>query len=197
MENQQVKLATFGAGCFWCVEACFKRVKGVSKVTSGYCGGHKENPAYEEVKSGVTGHAEVVQIEYDPTVTTYLTLLKAFFKAHDPTQLNRQNDEDVGTMYRSAIFYHDGEQKSQAEQLINALKGQQEFENDIVTTLEEMTKFWIAEDYHQNYYENNPKQDYCYRMVRVKYKKFLKNFELTNLTDGPGVNGEKFGDETE
>lgn len=106
MDNKSSKIATFAGGCFWCIEACFKRVKGVTKVTSGYCGGHQDNPAYEGVKSGVTGHAEVIQLEYDPAITNYLTLLKAFFKAHDPTQLNRQNDEDVGTMYRSAVFYH-------------------------------------------------------------------------------------------
>jgi peptide-methionine (S)-S-oxide reductase len=175
-----MKKATFGSGCFWCTEAIFKQLKGVSKATSGYMGGKISNPTYREVCSGLTGHAEVVQVEYDPEEIEYETLLKIFWRTHDPTTLNQQG-ADVGTQYRSAVFYHDEEQKAKAENVMQALDGSGAFENPIVTEITKASVFYPAEDYHQNYFEKNPDQAYCQAVVRPKVEKFEKAFtEMIN-----------------
>lgn len=177
LSNMQstLKHATFGGGCFWCTEACLKTLKGVEKVISGYAGGTKENPTYREVCREVTGHAEVIQVHFDESTVSYLTLLKAFFKSHDPTQLNKQGN-DVGTQYRSIILYHDNEQKAIAENLVDQLN-KNVFKGRIVTQIEPFTVFYPAEDYHQDYYENNPNQGYCMAVVGPKLNKFLKEFK--------------------
>ncbi|QDU55433.1 Peptide methionine sulfoxide reductase MsrA [Aeoliella mucimassa] len=169
-------LATFGGGCFWCTEAVFLELNGVSSVTSGYSGGHSENPTYKQVCNGHTGHAEVIQIEYDPEKVTFNELLEVFFKTHDPTTRNRQG-VDVGSQYRSAVFYHSQEQKEVAEQIIKALNEEQVYDNPIVTEVTEFTKFWPAEDYHQNYLAENPQNPYCQRVVQPKVEKFRKVFK--------------------
>src|SRR5438067_6842363 len=147
--------ATFGQGCFWCAEAIFSSLEGVISVTSGFSGGQRENPNYEQVCSGATGHAEVVQVVYDPTKITYDLLLKAFWSSHDPTTLNRQGN-DVGTQYRSVIFYHTDEQKQQSEAMIRRLTDEKVFDKPIVTEVTAASEFYKAEDYHQNYYNDNP-----------------------------------------
>jgi peptide-methionine (S)-S-oxide reductase len=171
----EFKLATFGSGCFWCTEAIFQRLQGVEKVVSGYSGGHVENPTYEQVCSGATGHAESVQITYDSTKISYDDLLEVFWKTHDPTTKNRQG-ADVGPQYRSVIFYHDAEQKMLAESYKNKLEAEEIWDRPIVTEIEPFTKFWPAEDYHQNYYENNPSKQYCRFVVTPKIEKFRKIF---------------------
>ena len=170
-------LATFGAGCFWCVEAAFQQLKGVTSVFSGYSGGHVENPTYEQVCTGSTGHAEVCQIEYDPEKISYEELLEVFFEIHDPTTLNRQGN-DVGTQYRSVIFYHNEDQKKKAEKLKAELDAKGLWKNPIITELLPLSKFYKAEDYHQNYYRNNPNQPYCRVVIKPKLQKFEKVFEL-------------------
>ena len=175
MQGTTKALATFGGGCFWCTEACLKTLQGVSKVTSGYAGGHKANPTYREVCSESTGHAEVVQVEYNPSVVTYLTLLKAFFKSHDPTTLNRQGN-DRGTQYRSIILYHDEAQKAEAVRLVGYLNNKV-YAGKVVTKIVPLEKFYPAEDYHQDYYLNNPNQGYCMAVVGPKLNKFLKEFK--------------------
>ena len=170
-------LATFGAGCFWCVEAAFQQLKGVTSVFSGYSGGHIENPTYEQVCTGSTGHAEVCQIEYDPEKISYEELLEVFFEIHDPTTLNRQGN-DVGTQYRSVIFYHNEDQKKKAEKLKAELDAKGLWKNPIITELLPLSKFYKAEDYHQNYYRNNPNQPYCRVVIKPKLQKFEKVFEL-------------------
>lgn len=179
MINTGTKLATFGGGCFWCTEACLKTVSGVSSVISGYAGGSKPNPSYREVCREVTGHAEVVQVEFDPSIVAYLTILKAFFKSHDPTQLNRQGN-DVGTQYRSIILYHDEEQKKVAEGFVYGLN-KNVYNGRIVTTVEPLTTFYSAEEYHQDYYSNNPNQGYCVAVVKPKLEKFLKEFKQDDM----------------
>jgi len=164
----QTEKATFGAGCFWCVEAVFERMPGVKAVAAGYAGGAKANPTYEEVCSGTTGHAEVAQITYDPAVVTYEELLSMFWKSHDPTTLNRQG-ADVGTQYRSAIFYHSAEQKVSAEK--SKLEARKDFEKPIVTEVVPLERFFEAENYHQDYYRNNPNAPYCSFVIRPKLKK--------------------------
>jgi peptide-methionine (S)-S-oxide reductase len=164
----KLQQATFGGGCFWCVEAVFERLPGVKSVVAGYAGGHKENPTYEEVCAGTTGHAEVAQITYDPSTISYEALLELFWKAHDPTTLNRQG-ADVGTQYRSVIFYHDVTQKAVAEQAKR--EAQQHFNDPIVTQLEPLRKFYEAEDYHQDYYKNNSNAPYCVFVIKPKLKK--------------------------
>jgi peptide-methionine (S)-S-oxide reductase len=171
--NTQV--ATLAGGCFWCLEAVFDEVKGVQSVESGYAGGHVENPSYKAVCTGSTGHAEVVRITFDADVVSYRDLLKVFFGIHDPTTLNRQG-ADVGTQYRSAVFYHDEEQKQIAKEVIKDLEAQKIWDNPIVTTLEKMDKFYIAEDYHQEYFANNPFQPYCMAVVAPKVSKFRKQY---------------------
>lgn len=162
--------ATLGGGCFWCVEAAFEIVDGVSEVVSGYSGGHSDNPTYREVCSGNTGHAEVVQLTYDPAVVSYRELLEVFFTIHDPTQLNRQGP-DVGPQYRSIILYHDQGQKNSAESLIEAISESDVYDDEIVTQLEPFEEFYRAEDNHQNYFEKNPNQAYCRRLIPPKIKK--------------------------
>lgn len=168
--------ATFGTGCFWCTEAIFQQVEGVVKVTSGYSGGQTENPNYKEVCTGTTGHAECLNIVYDPKKISYDELLEIFWQVHDPTTLNRQGN-DVGTQYRSAIFYHNAEQKAKAEKYKAELDKSGAWDNPIVTTLEPFVKFYPAEDYHQNYYNDNPGQGYCQFVIRPKVEKFQKVFK--------------------
>ncbi|MEM6845078.1 MAG: peptide-methionine (S)-S-oxide reductase MsrA [Bacteroidota bacterium] len=170
-----MKQVTLGSGCFWCTEAVFQDVAGVSSVVSGYSGGHIKNPAYREVCSGRTGHAEVVQITYDPSVISYDELLEIFWKTHDPTTLNRQG-ADVGTQYRSVVFYHDEEQKQLAEAYKQKLNESGAFTDPIVTEISPLDTFYPAEDYHQNYYKNNPEQGYCSFVIRPKVDKFKQVF---------------------
>ena len=169
------QIATLAGGCFWCLEAVFDEVTGVNSVESCYAGGHVENPSYQAVCTGTTGHAEVTRITFDADVVSYKDLLYVFFGIHDPTTLNRQG-ADVGTQYRSAIFYHDEEQKKIAEEVIEDLEAQTIFDNPIVTTLEEMHTFYVAEDYHQEYFANNPYQPYCAAVVAPKVAKFRKQY---------------------
>jgi peptide-methionine (S)-S-oxide reductase len=169
------EVATLAGGCFWCLEAVFDELKGVVSVESGYSGGHVANPTYREVCSESTGHAEVVQVTFDPAVITYKELLNIFFSIHDPTTLNRQGN-DVGTSYRSAIFYHDENQKAIAEQVIKELTDLQLWAAPIVTEVTKFDKFYIAEDYHQEYFANNGSQPYCRVVVAPKVAKFRKQF---------------------
>ena len=170
------EIATFGAGCFWCVEAQFQQLKGVKDVNSGYTGGFVKNPTYEQVCTGETGHAEVANIEYYPDSISYDQLLEAFFFAHDPTQLNRQGN-DVGTQYRSAIYYHSDQQKQTAQAVIKGLNEAGAYPNPIVTEVSPYDKFYKAEDYHKNYYKLNPNNPYCQMVVKPKADKFKKVFE--------------------
>lgn len=174
---QKTDTATFGAGCFWCVEAIFQQVEGVLKVKSGYCGGHVKNPTYEEVCSKTTGHAEVAQIVFDPKIISYDELLEIFWKTHDPTTLNRQGN-DVGPQYRSAVFYHNEEQKKKASYYKAELEKNKVFDRPIVTTIEPYKNYSEAENYHQNYYNlnknNNP---YCYYVIKPKLEKFEQVFK--------------------
>jgi peptide-methionine (S)-S-oxide reductase len=173
--NTNLQTATLAGGCFWCLEAVYDELKGVHSVESGYAGGHVENPSYRDVCTGNTGHAEVVQIRFDPEVISYRDLLNVFFTIHDPTTLNRQG-ADIGTQYRSAIFYHDDEQKKIAEEVIRELNVQKIWDNPIVTEVTRFDKFYVAEDYHQEYYANNPYQPYCQVVVAPKVAKFRKHF---------------------
>ena len=173
MEN--LETATLAAGCFWCVEAVFDDLVGVEDVISGYSGGHTENPTYKEVCSETTGHAEVVQIKFNPEEISFNDILHVFFAVHDPTTLNRQGN-DIGTSYRSAIFYHDEEQRKTAEEVINKLDDANIWEEPIVTEITEFTNFYPAEDYHQEYFANNPNQPYCAAVVAPKVLKFRKMF---------------------
>lgn len=170
------KVATFAGGCFWCTEASFERINGVVDVLSGYAGGEKKNPGYYEVASGATRHAEAIQIYYDPEVISFNKLLEVFFVAHDPTQLNRQGP-DVGPQYRSAIFYHNKEQQEAVEAFIEKQGKSGKFEKPIVTEVSAYTEFWVAEAYHQDYYEHNPRQSYVYNVSRPKVEKVMKTFK--------------------
>lgn len=170
-----LETATFGAGCFWCVEAVFQRLKGVESVASGYSGGKVANPTYEQVCTGTTGHAEVCQITYDPRQLSFEQLLEVFWKTHDPTTLNRQGN-DVGTQYRSVVFYHSEEQKKLAQQYKARLDSSGAFPAPIVTEIAPFTVFYKAEDYHQNYYRENPSQGYCRMVIAPKMEKFEKVF---------------------
>lgn len=172
---QNREIATLAGGCFWCLEAVFNDLRGVEKVVSGYAGGSVPNPTYRAVCTGMTGHAEVVQITFDPQAVSFRELLEVFFTIHDPTTLNRQG-ADVGTQYRSAIFYHDDEQKKIAEELIKDLNVQQIWDKPIVTQVEKLDKFYMAEDYHQEYFAQNPYQPYCMAVVAPKVSKFRKHF---------------------
>lgn len=175
-ENNNYSVATFGSGCFWCTEAIFERVNGVVSVVSGYSGGKTENPTYKEVCNGNTGHAECTQITFDPKIITYDELLEIFWKTHDPTTLNRQGN-DVGTQYRSVIFYHNDEQKQKAEYYKAKLNEEKIWDKPIVTEITAFDKFYQAEDYHQEYYANNPKQGYCAFVIAPKVEKFEKIFK--------------------
>ncbi len=166
---------TFGNGCFWCTEAIFEAVKGVKSVTSGYMGGHTKNPTYKEVCNGTTGYAEVLQLLYDADEISFDELLLIFFKTHNPTTLNKQGN-DVGTQYRSVIFYEDDEQKQQAEAMIKRLTNEDVFDQPIVTEITPASEFYKAEDYHQNYFANNPQNPYCAAVIQPKLYKFAKEF---------------------
>ncbi|MCL1663937.1 peptide-methionine (S)-S-oxide reductase MsrA [Elizabethkingia ursingii] len=174
MENK-LAYATIGGGCFWCVESCFNMLKGVDSVISGYSGGHKANPTYEEVCTGDTGHAEVVQIAYDPAVISYKQLMEVFLFLHDPTQLNRQGN-DIGTQYRSVVFYNSEEQKKETEEALKESEAKQQWNGKYVTQVVPFEKFWPAEAYHQGYYKENPNQPYCSAVVGPKIQKFKKYF---------------------
>lgn len=174
--DQKLEKITFGAGCFWCVEAVFQRVKGVKSVTSGYMGGKLKNPTYREVCSGLTGHAEVCQLSYDPKEVSVATLLEIFWQTHDPTTLNRQG-ADTGTQYRSAVFFHTTEQQKEAEAWKNKLNESHVFPNPIVTEITAESEFYVAEDYHQNYFNENGTEPYCQIVIKPKMDKFLKTFK--------------------
>jgi peptide-methionine (S)-S-oxide reductase len=176
MTQSNFETVTLGGGCYWCVEAVYENLKGVKSVVSGFSGGKIANPSYEEVCTGTTGHAEVVQITFDKTVTSLDVIFKVFFTVHDPTTLNRQG-ADRGTQYRSVIFYNDEEQKTEAKSIIAALTKAKVYENPIVTTIEPFSKFYKAEDYHQNYYANNKSQPYCQMVIQPKLEKFEKVFK--------------------
>lgn len=171
----KLETATFGSGCFWCSEAVFDRLKGVKSVVSGYCGGNLKNPTYEQVCSGTTGHAEVIQVTYDPAQISFAQLLQVFWKTHDPTTLNRQG-HDVGTQYRSAIFYHSDAHREQAEHYKQQLDASGAFAAPIVTEIVPLKSFYPAEKYHQDYYEQNPAQQYCSYVIRPKVEKFEQAF---------------------
>lgn len=172
-----IESVTLGAGCFWCVEAAFKELKGVLEVTPGYCGGNVVNPTYEQVYTGNTGHAEVCRIQFDTAEVSFHEILEVFWKIHDPTSLNRQGDEDIGTQYRSAIFYHSAAQKKIAEQYIEKLTDEQVWDSPIVTEINAMDIFYEAEDYHRNYLAKNPQNQYCQRVVIPKIEKFREIFK--------------------
>lgn len=175
MTDAAKEIATLAGGCFWCLEAVFDELKGVASVESGYMGGGIANPTYEQVCSGDTGHAEVVRLTFDPDVVSFKEILEVFFVIHDPTTLNRQGN-DVGTQYRSAIFYHSAEQKSAAEQVMANLNSARIYDDPIVTEVVAASKFYVAEDYHQEYFQRNPAQPYCAYIVRPKVAKFRKHF---------------------
>ncbi|MHA1966013.1 MAG: peptide-methionine (S)-S-oxide reductase MsrA [Candidatus Thorarchaeota archaeon] len=172
-----MELITFGSGCFWCTEAVFQQLKGVETVVSGYSGGSVEKPSYEQVTSGRTGHAEVCQIQFDPEQISFEEILEVFFNTHDPTTLNRQGN-DVGTQYRSVIFYHSEEQRTTAEKVKTELDKSGSWKNPIVTEIVPFEKFYPAEGYHQNYFRNNPNQSYCRLVIAPKLDKFEKVFKL-------------------
>lgn len=174
--KEKMELATFGMGCFWCSEAMFTQLKGVQKVQSGFSGGTTENPSYRDVCTGETGHAEVIQITYDPEQISYTELLKVFFTMHDPTTLNRQG-ADMGTQYRSVIFTHSPEQRNEALKVIELLTAENLYPSPIVTQVEDYKNFYPAEDYHNNYFQNNPNEGYCRMVVAPKVEKFQKVFE--------------------
>ncbi|NTW24083.1 MAG: peptide-methionine (S)-S-oxide reductase MsrA [Lentimicrobium sp.] len=175
MQNINTDTATFGSGCFWCTEAIFQQLNGVLKVESGYAGGARPNPTYEQVSSGATGHAEVTQITFDPAIISFDELLEVFWKTHDPTTLNRQG-ADVGTQYRSVIFYHTEAQKQLAENYKVKLDASGAWDNPIVTEISAFSAFYKAEDYHQNYYNNNKRAPYCTFVIGPKLEKFEKVF---------------------
>ncbi len=173
--HDQQALATFGAGCFWCVEAVFEQVEGVRSVRAGYTGGQTKNPTYKQVCEGNTGHVEVCQIEYDPNIVSYATLLEIFWRTHDPTTIDRQGN-DVGSQYRSAVFYHNEGQSKVAQELKTKLDQSGAWNNPIVTEILPLGKFYKAENYHQDYYKNNKDQAYCTYIIQPKLDKFKKVF---------------------
>jgi peptide-methionine (S)-S-oxide reductase len=175
LPSGQKEVITLGGGCFWCLEAVFDNLKGVMDVVSGYSGGKTPNPSYEQVCTGMTGHAEVVQVTFDPQQVSFREILEVFFSVHDPTTLNRQG-ADIGTQYRSAIFFHSPEQKAAAEEVIHALKTEGIWGKPIVTELAPFKAFYPAEDYHQEYFARNPGQGYCQAVISPKVAKFRKKF---------------------
>ena len=175
-QKNKLELATFGAGCFWCVEAIFQELKGVENVVSGYMGGEVKNPSYKEVCTGVTGHAEVCQISYNPDIISFDELLEVFWQTHNPTTLNRQG-ADVGTQYRSAVFYHSNEQKETAESYKQELDASGAWDDPIVTEISKISTFYPAENYHQDYFNNNSNQPYCSFVIKPKMEKFKKVFK--------------------
>ncbi len=170
-----IQKITFGSGCFWCTEAIFQTVKGVQKVVSGYTGGQTENPTYKDICTGTTGHAEVTELDYDADIVSFDELLLMFFNTHNPTTLNRQGN-DEGTQYRSVIFYHTDEQRARAEAMINWLTTEKLFDRPIVTEIAQVSKFYPAENDHQNYFNNNPRQPYCSFVIQPKLNKFARDF---------------------
>ena len=186
MTNQQTAVAVFGGGCFWCTEAVFDELRGVKSVVSGYTGGTGKNPSYEQVCSGKTGHAEAIKIVFDPAQISFRDLMTVFFATHDPTTLNRQGN-DVGTQYRSAIFFADEQQKAEAANFIKELEEAKTFSNPIVTSLEPLAEFYPAEDYHQKFYANNPYQPYCQYSIPPKLNKLHKQFSTLLKTHGKSV----------
>jgi peptide-methionine (S)-S-oxide reductase len=184
--SEQRQQATLGGGCFWCLEAVFREVEGVERVISGYAGGHVRNPSYREVCTGRTGHAEVVRVEYDPAVVDYETLLEIFFTIHDPTQKDRQGN-DIGTQYRSVIFYHDDTQAETARRVMARLTDERVFDRPIVTELAADPGFYAAEDYHQDYFPNNAGQPYCQIVIAPKLARFRERFAARRRAAGrPG-----------
>lgn len=175
-------IAIVAGGCFWCTEAIFKRLKGVKSVIPGYAGGTTQNPTYEQVSSGKTGHAEAIQIEFDPKIISFEKLLQIFLKLHDPTTLNKQGT-DTGTQYRSIIFYHDQNQKEKAEKAIKKIEESKIYSSKIVTKIETFTKFYLAEDYHKNYYERNSYQPYCQIIIDPKIQKLYRDFKQEVVDD--------------
>ncbi len=175
METKNLETATLAAGCFWCVEAVFDDLQGVESVESGYSGGHTVKPTYQQVCSETTGHAEVIQVKFDADVISFKEILQVFFAVHDPTTLNRQGN-DVGSSYRSAIFYHSDEQKRIAEEVVKEVEAEAVYDNPIVTEIKSFDKFYIAENYHQEYFANNPNQPYCAAVVAPKVAKFRQKF---------------------
>ncbi|HUZ58080.1 MAG TPA: peptide-methionine (S)-S-oxide reductase MsrA [Hanamia sp.] len=184
-DNKETEIATFGNGCFWCTEAVFQQLKGVKKVSSGFSGGHVINPTYEQVCRKDTGHAECLQIEYDPSQISFDELLEVFWKTHDPTTLNRQGN-DIGPQYRSVIFYHNDEQKRKSEEYKAALNKSGVFNTPVITAIEPLTFFYPAETYHSNYYNNHTSQSYCYYVIKPKLEKLKKVFanKLKSLEKG-------------
>lgn len=176
MDSTTLNQATFGGGCFWCTETIFQKIDGVNQVLPGYMGGTKENPTYEEVCTGNTGHAEVIHIEYNPAKVNFEELLGVFFKTHDPTSLNRQGN-DIGTQYRSAVFYHNDAQKDITEDFINQLEKEQIYTQPIVTEVTAADTFYEAEDYHKDYFNRNPQNPYCAAVIAPKLAKFLKDYQ--------------------
>jgi peptide-methionine (S)-S-oxide reductase len=174
-KDKKMETITFGSGCFWCTEAIFQRIKGVDSVVSGYCGGTKENPTYKEVCTGETGHAEVIQVKFDPAVVSFDELLEVFWKMHDPTTLNQQGN-DFGTQYRSAIFFSDDDQRKLAEEY-KAKLNKEVFDGKVVTEITELGKFYPAEKYHQNYFQSNKSAGYCRMVIAPKVEKFDKVFK--------------------
>jgi peptide-methionine (S)-S-oxide reductase len=175
-DTSKLETATFGGGCFWCIEAIFQDLKGVEKVESGYSGGTTKYPTYQEVCSGTTGHAEVVQITFNPAIISYDQILEVFWHVHDPTTLNRQG-ADVGTQYRSVIFYHNDEQKTSAENSKKKTEDSKLWDEPIITEISPFTEFYKAEEYHQNYYKDNPEKSYCSLVIAPKVRKFYKEYD--------------------
>jgi peptide-methionine (S)-S-oxide reductase len=181
MDNGDFEVATLAGGCFWCIEVVFDRIKGVENVESGYCGGHVDNPSYIDVCTGRTGHAEAIQVTFNPKIISYKEILRIFFDFHDPTTLNRQG-HDVGTQYRSAIFFHNPEQKAVAEDIINTLDKVGIWTGNIVTEVNPLDTFFIAEDYHQEYYEKNMFQPYCQIVISPKIMKLNEYYKDRLIT---------------
>jgi len=173
--NNQQQIATLAGGCFWCIEGAFNQVQGIDSAISGYMGGHTADPSYEEICTGESGHAEVVKLTFDENVISYQEILEIFFTLHDPTQLNRQGN-DIGTQYRSAIFFHDKDQQETAEKIIAEMRAAQMFDQEIVTQVCQADIFYSGEEYHQNYANNNPENAYCQAVVSPKLAKFRKTF---------------------
>ncbi|NSX06484.1 peptide-methionine (S)-S-oxide reductase MsrA [Cupriavidus gilardii] len=173
--EDRTEIATLGGGCFWCLEAVYQQVEGVTAVESGYTGGHVDDPSYEQVCSGDTGHAEVVRVSFDPAVISYREILEIFFAIHDPTTLNRQGN-DVGTQYRSVIYTHSDAQRATAQQVMADIAARQLYDGPLVTQVEPAQRYWRAEAYHQNYFRNHPEQGYCAFVISPKVAKFRKSF---------------------
>ena len=176
MTEKRTEVATLAGGCFWCTEAVIQKLRGVDKVVPGYTGGHVPNPTYNDVCTGLTGHAEAIQVHFDPDVISYEQILEVFFALHDPTTLNRQ-DADVGTQYRSAVFYHDEAQKETLERVIAAVNASGMYSNPVVTEVAPAGEYYVAEDYHHNFYEDNKSYPYCTIVIDPKIQKLYKNFQ--------------------